>query len=101
MEKKIESVQPAEIRFWLQIHNLIVIGMPDDAEGPEHILLEPQWSTDKPGYETLTLEEIAAQFPEVRCLTVIAEAPLEGYIYRYNNYGNREWLKIGTTCGYA
>lgn len=99
-----EKVDPKKSRFWLQIHNLIIIGMSGDVEEPEHILLEPQWSyevPDKPGYETLTLEEIAAQFPEVRCLTVIAESPLEGYIYRYNNYGNREWTKIGTTCGYA
>ena len=23
------------------------------------------------------------------------------YIYRYDNYGEKEWLEVGTTCGYA
>lgn len=102
--KNIQTVQPGEVRFWLQIHSLIVIGITGDAEESRHILLTPQWSSnvsDKPGYETLSLEEITKQFSENRSLTVIAEDPLEGHIYRYNNYGKREWTEVGTTCGYA
>ena len=35
------------------------------------------------------------------CITVIAESPLSGAIYRYNNYGTKEWQLIGTMLGYA
>lgn len=99
-----KTVDAKKIRFWQQVYNLIIIGISDDKDEPRHILLEPQWLTDdsnEPGQETLTLGDIAAQFPANGCLTVIAEGPIEGNIYRYNNYGNREWLEVGTTCGYA
>lgn len=32
---------------------------------------------------------------------VIAESPLSGTIYRYNNYGKEEWQLVGTMLGYA
>lgn len=32
---------------------------------------------------------------------VIAESPLSGAIYRYNNYGKKEWQLVGTMLGYA
>ena len=32
---------------------------------------------------------------------VIAESPLSGAIYRYNNYGKEEWQLVGTMLGYA
>lgn len=32
---------------------------------------------------------------------VIAESPLSGAIYRYNNYGKKEWQLVGTMYGYA
>ena len=32
---------------------------------------------------------------------VIAESPLSGAIYRYNNYGEKEWQLVGTMLGYA
>jgi len=33
--------------------------------------------------------------------TVIAESSLSGAIYRYNNYGKKEWQLVGTMLGYA
>ncbi len=48
----------------------------------------------------INLKQIADTDPE-NCLTVIAEGPLSGAIYRYNNYGNKEWHLIGTMMGYA
>ena len=48
----------------------------------------------------ITLKEIADEHPN-ECITVIAESPLSGAIYRYNNYGKKEWQLIGTMLGYA
>lgn len=98
------TVNGKEIRFWADVDGVIVIGMAEDENGPRHIILEPQWKTGAPGtpeHRTLTLEDISSQFPDNGCLTVLAESPLEGDIYRYNNYGGKEWVKVGTTCGYA
>jgi hypothetical protein len=48
----------------------------------------------------ITLKEISDEHPDM-CMTVIAESPLSGAIYRYNNYGKKEWQLIGTMYGYA
>ncbi len=48
----------------------------------------------------VSLKQISDESPE-ECITVIAESPLSGAIYRYNNYGNKEWQLIGTMLGYA
>ena len=48
----------------------------------------------------INLKQIADTDPE-NCLTVIAEGPLSGAIYRYNNYGDKEWHLVGTMMGYA
>ena len=48
----------------------------------------------------ITLKEISDEHPDI-CMTVIAESPLSGAIYRYNNYGKKEWQLIGTMYGYA
>ena len=48
----------------------------------------------------ITLKDISDKEPN-KCITVIAESPLSGAIYRYNNYGKREWQLIGTMLGYA
>ncbi len=48
----------------------------------------------------ITLKEISDEHPE-ELMTVIAESPLSGAIYRYNNYGKKEWQLIGTMYGYA
>ncbi len=33
-------------------------------------------------------------------MTLLAESPLHGAVYRYNNHGGF-WEKVGITCGYA
>lgn len=48
----------------------------------------------------VTLKQISDEYPE-ECITVIAESPLSGAIYRYNNYRNKEWQLIGIMMGYA
>lgn len=48
----------------------------------------------------ITLKEISDEHPK-ECVTVIAESPLSGAIYRYNNYGKKEWQLIGNMIGYA
>lgn len=48
----------------------------------------------------VTLKELADEHPE-ECFTVIAESPLSGAIYRYNNNNKHEWQLIGTMFGYA
>lgn len=48
----------------------------------------------------VTLKQISDEDPE-ECITVIAESPLSGAIYRYNNFGKKEWQLIGTMLGYA
>ena len=48
----------------------------------------------------VTLKDISDKEPN-NCMTVIAENPLSGAIYRYNNYGKREWQLIGNLLGYA
>lgn len=48
----------------------------------------------------ITLKQISDSDPDA-CITVIAESPLSGAIYRYNNYGNKKWQLIGTMLGYA
>lgn len=48
----------------------------------------------------ITLKQISDTDPD-NCITVIAESPLSGAIYRYNSYGKKEWQLIGTMLGYA
>lgn len=48
----------------------------------------------------ISLKQISDSDPD-NCITVIAESPLSGAIYRYNNYGTKEWQLIGTMLGYA
>ena len=54
----------------------------------------------KNGEDFVNLKQIANKFND-NCITVIAESPLSGAIYRYNNYGKKEWQLIGTMYGYA
>lgn len=46
----------------------------------------------------LTLDNIETK--GANYITVIAESPLHGEIYRYHNHGEY-WEQIGTVCGYA
>ena len=49
--------------------------------------------------EFITLDELAAQFPD-QMITVIIDDPLNGEIYNYGN-ARKKWLRIGITGGYA
>ena len=49
--------------------------------------------------EPVTLGEIQENYQEVTM--VIFEEPLKGDIYKFNNYRQREWTKVGSTIGYA
>lgn len=60
-----------------------------------------KYEPDDSPVEYLTLADISEQFQGRCCLMVIAETPLSGHIYRYDNYGEKEWLEVGTTGGYA
>lgn len=101
-----KRVNAGEICFDSMSDTVIVLCCKEDIneEGPEHIVLEPVWKKYEPDdspVEYLTLADISEQFKGHRCLTVITESPLDGRVYRYNNYGEKEWLEVGTTCGYA
>ena len=48
----------------------------------------------------ITLKDISNKEPN-KCITIIAENPLSGAIYRYKNYTKKEWQLIGTMLGYA
>ena len=61
-----------------------------------------EWSVDKlflSEFETTTLQDIADDYPTVEIL--IAENPLSGKIYRFNNYNDDKWYETGNTDGYA
>lgn len=49
--------------------------------------------------EPLTLDGILQKYPEVEM--VIYDCYLGGAIYRYNNYGDGNWHKVGETIGFA
>lgn len=34
-------------------------------------------------------------------ILLICESALKGSVYRFNNYGENEWIEIGSTKGYA
>jgi hypothetical protein len=53
---------------------------------------------NRQGY--ITLKDISDIYPTGSYI-VINETALGGNIYRYNNYGNKEWIKIGEMYGYA
>ena len=49
--------------------------------------------------EYITLDELAAQFPD-QLITVVIDDPLSGEIWNYGNSG-KNWVRIGITGGYA
>ena len=65
------------------------------------IIIDDTIYTNVTSDDFITLQEIANIFPKNCCITVIAESPLSGAIYRYNNYGKKEWQLVGTMLGYA
>lgn len=71
----------------------------------EKILYEPVWPNVQGTCEKiLTLEDIKVQVEQQygeSLITVIAEYPLRGNVYRYGNYKDGRWSEIGTVSGYA
>ena len=51
--------------------------------------------------EEISLLDISQTFGDKGTLLVIVETPLDGTIYRYNNYDTKEWVEVGKMCGYA
>jgi hypothetical protein len=49
----------------------------------------------------ITLEEISSKLKDVGVIHVWEEGPMYGTIYQCGNYNPGEWLKHGTTKGYA
>lgn len=49
--------------------------------------------------ESITLDDISKKYPDVKI--VIFESCLAGAVYRYNNYNDKKWYKVGETMGYA
>lgn len=69
----------------------------------EKQLFSPDWQPCDNGDEMLTLDYIRKQVEDIHGRTiimVIAENPLNGYVYRYGNYGDF-WVQIGSVRGYA
>ena len=62
-----------------------------------------EWGGETPELGGIvTLEEIQKQLEnEYYSFMVIQESPLSGAIYRFNNYGKKEWCEVGNMCGYA
>ena len=87
---------------------MTLIEHPDKVELTDGILTiithehDFEWSVDKlflSVFETTTLQDIADDYPTVEML--IAESPLSGKIYRFNNYKDDKWYETGNTDGYA
>lgn len=89
-----EKVNAEEIVFY-KINDTVKVIVGDEIKKVEWKDAHNQY-----GHYT-TLADIQAQFKEYYCFMVIAESPLSGAIYRFNNYGTNEWYKVGTMCGYA
>ena len=71
-------------------------------EGKKQLFF-PVWQPTDNGDEMITLDSIRRQTEGIRggmTIMVIAESPLNGYIYRYGNYGEF-WVQIGEVSGYA
>lgn len=61
-----------------------------------------EWGADKlflSEFETTTLTDISNDYPTVEIM--IAESPLNGKVYRFNNYKDGKWYETGKTDGYA
>ena len=88
---------PDEIKFYrMGGASLRIIVSPYKNEMPEDILFIPEWRKTEED-EILNLKEKYGE----SLILVIAEYPLSGYIYRYGNYSDKEWMQVGTMNVYA
>lgn len=82
--------------------DLIVVVSCYEGEDPAQLFI-PKWRAVGED-QMLSLDDIRIQvemqYKRV-VITVIAEYPLRGTIYRYGNYDGADWVKIGTIDGYA
>jgi len=69
-----------------------------------------RYNNVEPDYENncmkgLTLKDCLAEAKssgyKSGTIMVLSESYLSGTIYRYNNYGKKEWMEIGTMAGFA
>ena len=66
-------------------------------------LFFPDWQSCDNGDGMLTLDSIRKQVEDMHgraIIVVMAENPLNGYVYRSGNYG-AFWVQIGSVRGYA
>lgn len=82
---------------------LIVITACYEDETTIYKVFAPDWK-EMNGNQVLSLADIQGQVEKQlnkAVITVIAEYPLRGTIYRFGNYDGADWLKIGRVDGYA
>lgn len=90
-----------------------------EIENPEEVLIEKGCAFVKTILnEIMDLSQVPSEYDETEypslislktieehikcpCYEVIYETPMGGYIYRYNNYGNKEWIIVGVMYGFA
>lgn len=98
--KEPENIDFEDVECKLIIQNKIIEGM----QIANELEILDAGGTKKREYPRfLTLKDIADYIEKNNFYfgTVIAESPLSGAIYRYNNYGKKEWQLVGTMLGYA
>lgn len=92
---ELKKVNAKEIVFYQFTDNVLVI------VGNEVIPFE--WkNADNVDGGNISLYDLQEQLADkYYCFMVLAESPLKGSIYRFNNYGQNEWYKVGIMRGYA
>ena len=92
---ELKKVNAKEIVFYQFTDNVLVIA------GNQVIPFEWKNEDDVDG-GYISLYDLQEQLADIYyCFKVIAESPLKGSIYRFNNYGKNEWYKVGIMRGYA
>ena len=88
-------VNAKEIGFFAVVDNVLVI-----ADGKA---IPFEWKNkDNEHGGNISLYDLQEQLEgKYRHFMVIHENPMRGSVYRFNNYGEKEWLEVGTMCGYA
>lgn len=98
--KEPENIDFEDVECKLVIQNKIIEGM---QIANELEILDVGGTKEREYPRFLNLKDIADYIEKNNFYfgTVIAESPLSGAIYRYNNYGKKEWQLVGTMLGYA
>lgn len=72
---------------------LYIISKSDKGYDIGKISIDPEYD------EPISLADIAQRYPNIEIL--IHETWLDGEVFRYNNYGENEWVQTGQTRGFA